>query len=932
MSINYKETLNLPKTKFSMKAALSHKEPLWLKKCDKENLYHKIQEATQNRPKFVLHDGPPYANGSIHIGHAVNKILKDIVVKSKLMSGFQAPYVPGWDCHGLPIEIQVEKKVGKVGQKVDAATFRQKCREYADRQVNIQREEFKRLGVIGDWENPYLTKDFKYEADMVRALSKIVENGHVVKGVKPVNWCFDCGSALAEAEIEYQNKNSPAIDVAFEVIDTTKATEAFNITKPNQKISIPIWTTTPWTLPANQAVSLHPELEYSLLSGHKDYLLVVAADLVNQVVSKYNIENSSVLATVKGGDLEGLLLNHPFYDRQVPVILGDHVTTDAGTGAVHTAPGHGVEDFVVGKQYNLEIDNPVAGNGVYLDTTPIFAGQHIWKANKAIVELLEEKNVLLNLETINHSYPHCWRHKTPTAFRTTPQWFVAMDKKSLRAKALEEIKNVKWVPSWGENRIFSMIENRPEWCISRQRTWGVPITLFTHKETGDLHPDTLNVMEKIAKRIEADGIDAWFNSDGSDFIDDYLDYEKASDVLDVWFDSGVTHHAVLKARDELTEPADIYLEGSDQHRGWFHSSLLTGVAINNRAPYKQVLTHGFVVDKDGKKMSKSVGNVISPKQILDTMGGDILRLWVASADYRNEITISDEILKRVADGYRRIRNTARFLIGNLHDFDSETQLVDLANCTKLDQWIISLAKDLQDEITSDFNSYQFHNIYQKLHHFCSQDLGAFYLDVLKDRLYTCKVGSDARNSAQTAMHHILQAMIRWIAPIMTYTADEIWSSIGNQENVLFEEWYQFPETIKTDELDWNLVQKLRASTTKLLEELRGKGEIGSSLDANVELYVDNNIYNEIKSLNDELRFVLITSQASIDKLENKPVDATSIQFDEQTVFLRVTKASGEKCVRCWHIRDNVGSNPNHPEICSRCVENIEGIGETREFA
>ncbi|HFC30189.1 MAG TPA: isoleucine--tRNA ligase, partial [Oceanospirillales bacterium] len=699
--------------------------------------------------------------------------------------------------------IQIEKKFGKVGQKLDAKAFRQKCREYADRQVAIQREEFKRLGVIGEWNNPYLTKDFKYEADMIRALAKIVENGHVQKGVKPVNWCFDCGSALAEAEIEYQDKISPAIDVAYSAVDKDAFYSLYNVSNESLAIAIPIWTTTPWTLPASRAVSLHPEVEYSLVKGHKDYNLIIATDLLNEVCAKYGFE-PQVLATVTGDKLENLLLNHPFYERQVPIILGEHVTVDAGTGAVHTAPGHGADDFVIGKKYGLEIDNPVAGNGVYLPNTPIFAGQHVWKANKTVVDLLREENVLLHFEEIEHSYPHCWRHKTPTAFRTTPQWFISMNKANLQQDALSEINNVQWIPTWGQERIAGMVANRPEWCISRQRTWGVPITLFTHKETGELHPDTLQVMEKVAQLMEKSGMDAWFEADAEDLIDDAENYDKTTDVLDVWFDSGVTHFTVLTARDYLTEPADLYLEGSDQHRGWFQSSLLTGVAINQHAPFKQVLTHGFVVDKDGKKMSKSVGNVVAPKQIIATYGADILRLWVASADYRNEITISDEIMKRVADGYRRIRNTARFLLGNLHEFDAE-KLLDVNDCVLLDQWAIKQASQLQKEIEVDYANYQFHQIYQKMSSFCSQEMGAFYLDVLKDRLYTVKKDTKARLSAQTAMYHILQAMIRWMAPIMTYTADEIWRLIGNENNILFEQWYQIPHVNDANDSsnDWN---------------------------------------------------------------------------------------------------------------------------------
>ncbi len=938
MSNNYKETLNLPKTTFSMKAGLAQKEPVWIKKCEDEGLYHNLQEATKGRPQFILHDGPPYANGSIHIGHAVNKILKDIIVKSKLMSGYSAPYVPGWDCHGLPIEIQVEKKVGKVGQKVDAKTFRQKCREYADKQIAIQKAEFKRLGVIGEWDNPYLTKDFKYEADMIRALSKIVENGHIEKGVKPVNWCFDCGSALAEAEIEYQNKISPAIDVAYEAIENQEFFEAFGIKGSDQKVAIPIWTTTPWTLPASQAVSLHGELNYSVVSGHKNYLLVIAADMVDEVCERYGIESPQILSTVTGSQLENFKLHHPFYERVIPVILGDHVTVDAGTGAVHTAPGHGVDDFNVGRKYDLEVNNPVAGNGVYLSNTELFAGQHIWKANNEIVELLEQNSRLLHFTKIDHSYPHCWRHKSPTAFRTTPQWFVSMDKKSLRKDALEEIRNVKWIPDWGENRIYSMIENRPEWCISRQRTWGVPITLFTHKETGELHPDTMLVMEKVAKLVEQSGIDAWFDTPIEDLIPDADDYDKTTDVLDVWFDSGVTHHAVLSARDYLTEPADLYLEGSDQHRGWFHSSLLTGVAINHHAPYKQVLTHGFVVDKDGKKMSKSLGNVIAPKQIIDTMGADILRLWVASADYRNEITISDEIMKRVADGYRRIRNTARFLIGNLHGFDAESDILDVQECTLLDQWAIRHAQQLQDGIKHDYEHYQFHQIYQKMHHFCSQDMGAFYLDVLKDRLYTIKGDAKARRSAQTAMYHILQSMIRWMAPIMTYTADEIWRLMGYDKHVLFEQWYEMPECDDDknwSDKHWGEIRELRNATSKLLEQMRIKGDIGSSLDASVIIYLDEQDSARLSSINDELRFVLITSGAKIMPLNEKSESAQAVvingENDDVTIYIDASVAVGEKCTRCWHKQESVGESVEHPELCGRCIENIDGVGEKRIY-
>ncbi len=939
---NYKDTLNLPKTRFGMKAALAQREPQWVKQWQQERLYEQLMQHSADRPRFVLHDGPPYANGAIHMGHAVNKVLKDIIVKSKLLSGFQAPYVPGWDCHGLPIEIQVEKKVGKVGQKVDAKTFRQKCREYADRQVSVQKQAFQRLGMIGDWDNPYLTKDFQYEADMVRALAKIIENGHVEKGVKPVNWCFDCGSALAEAEIEYQDKTSPSIDVAFKAVDAAAVWQAFGLESRQTPVSIPIWTTTPWTLPANQAVALHPELSYALVQGHPDGALVIASELVSQATQRYGIENPEILAETTGDRLEGIMLKHPFYDRQVPVILGQHVTTDSGTGAVHTAPGHGVEDFQAGRRYNLPVDNPVAGNGVYVPGTALFAGQHVWKANDSIIDTLKQHDALLHAEKIQHSYPHCWRHKTPTAFRTTPQWFISMDKNGLRQQALEEITRVQWVPEWGRERIHGMVAGRPDWCISRQRTWGVPITVFVHKETGELHPDTTALMEKVAQRMETHGMDSWFDLDPAELLgEDAKHYDKITDVLDVWFDSGVSHFAVLNRRDNLHEPADLYLEGSDQHRGWFQSSLLTGSAINRHAPYKQVLTHGFVVDAKGRKMSKSLGNVIAPQQIIDKMGADILRLWVASADYRNEMTISDEILRRIADAYRRIRNTARFLLGNLSDFSPQT-MMPVEQLTHLDQWAIRRASALQTELVDAYNRYQFHQVYQKLLHFCSQEMGAFYLDVLKDRLYTARTDGTARRSAQTALYHVLQALVRWMAPILTFTADEIRRNMPagsdtEQKHILFSTWYEFPSLPEAEsglwsDSHWALIEEIREATKKHLEELRVAGKIGSSLDAAVSLYLPEELYHKLKAIEDELRFVLITSAAELKPLGSLPADAHPIQVAGQSAAIAVKPAQGKKCIRCWHIRPDVGQNDTHPQLCQRCIINIEGPGETRIFA
>lgn len=934
MSQEYKNTLNLPKTNFKMKASLATKEPMWLKQWEKAGLYEALQEHCKDRKPFILHDGPPYANGAIHIGHAVNKILKDTIIKSKIMAGYRAPYVPGWDCHGLPIEVQVEKKVGKVGQKVDAKTFRAKCRSYADNQIKIQKKDFKRLGVLGDWERPYLTKDFKYEADMIRALAEIAKNGHVEKGVKPVNWCFDCGSALAEAEIEYQDKTSPAIDVAFPVIEVNNVADVFGVAVEGS-VALPIWTTTPWTIPANQAVSLHPELNYALVKGHDSGWLIVAEDMVADVLSRYGVESPEVVAVVSGQALEFLQLKHPLFDKEVPVVLGEHVTTDAGTGAVHTAPGHGADDFNIGKQYDLEIYNPVDSDGTYLPDTPMFAGQHVWQANKTVVEALETAGLLLHHEKIQHSYPHCWRHKTPTAFRTTPQWFISMDKQGLRKQALAEIKQVQWIPDWGEERIYKMIENRPEWCISRQRTWGVPITLYVNKHTGELHPETPQLMAQVADWVEQKGMDIWYDLDDAELLGDALaDYDKVTDVLDVWFDSGVTHYCVLKQNDALLEPADLYLEGSDQHRGWFHSSLLTGVAINEHAPYKQVLTHGFVVDKDGKKMSKSLGNVVSPVDVVNTLGADILRLWVASADYRGEMTISDEILSRAADGYRRIRNTARFMLGNLNGL-TEDSLMNLSDCAQLDQWAVRQAKKLQQEVLDLYDTYQLHHVYKKVLHFCSQDMGAFYLDVIKDRLYTANADSDARRSAQTAMYHIMQSLTRLIAPILTFTAEEIWQSMGHEQHILFETYYEFPETSSAGQLsddEWAQVSEIRQAVSKALEQLRVAGDIGASLDADVHLYLPEQALQLLSQFGDELRFVLITSGAQVAAIDSAPADAESVALSFGDIKLMVAKAKGQKCERCWHIREDVGCDESHSTICGRCVDNVTGQGETRAFA
>jgi len=932
---DYKDTLNLPRTDFPMKASLAQREPQRLQRWQEMDLYGMIRRARAGREKFVLHDGPPYANGDLHVGHAVNKILKDIIVKARTIDGYDAPYVPGWDCHGLPIELNVEKKVGKAGVKVSAAEFRQKCREYAGRQIDGQREDFVRMGVIGDWSNPYLTMDSRFEADIVRALARIIENGHLHKGFKPVHWCTDCASALAEAEVEYRDKQSPAIDVAFVAVDPAAINAACGAGYAGE-IAIPIWTTTPWTLPANLAVCLHPQLEYVLLDGPGRALLV-AAELAEDCAGRYGLGAPVELGRCRGDALENLMLRHCFLDRQVPVILGDHVTTEAGTGAVHTAPGHGQDDFVVGQRYGLAVENPVGDNGVFLPDTEHFAGQHVFKANDAIVALLRERGVLLHHSQYEHSYPHCWRHKTPIIFRATPQWFISMSQNRLLENAVGQVEKVRWLPEWGRARIDSMLANRPDWCISRQRTWGVPITLFVHRDSGELHPDTVALMEQAALRIEDGGIDAWFDLDPAELLGAAAgDYDKITDTLDVWFDSGVTHACVLDRRDELRAPADMYLEGSDQHRGWFQSSLLTSVAIRETAPYKTVLTHGFTVDENGHKMSKSLGNIIPAKKVMNERGADILRLWVGATDYRGELAVSDEILKRTEDSYRRVRNTARFLLSNLDGFDPSADRVTFADMLSLDRWAVDRAARLQGEIIDAYSDCHFHVIYQKLHNFCATDLGGFYLDIIKDRQYTTPADSLARRSAQTAMYHIGEALVRWIAPILSFTAEEIWENLpGDRDaSVFLALWYDNLESLPPGEgmgsAYWQRLFAVRGAVNREMEAQRAAGVLRGSLDAAVELYCDDALLAQLDKLGDELRFVLITSDATLSPLDACPGDASDT--DVEGLRLQVFVAAGEKCERCWHRRPDVGTIADHPALCGRCVENIEGAGEVRRFA
>ncbi|BDQ65166.1 MULTISPECIES: isoleucine--tRNA ligase [Shewanella] len=938
---DYKFTLNLPETEFPMRGNLANREPEMLERWTKDGLYQQIRDSRIGRTPFILHDGPPYANGSIHIGHSVNKILKDIIVKSKTMSGFDAPYVPGWDCHGLPIELKVEQKVGKPGQKISAAEFREECRKYAAEQVDGQRADFIRLGVLGDWQKPYLTMDFATEANIVRSLSKVIENGHLHKGVKPVHWCTDCGSALAEAEVEYEDKTSPAIDVAFSATDSKAVAAQFGVSDYSHPVAMVIWTTTPWTLPANRALSISPELDYSLVEFVKEgatHAVILADVLVEACMTRYGAESHSVLGKVKGAALELVRFKHPFLAFDVPAILGDHVTTDAGTGVVHTAPGHGQDDFVVGQKYGLEVANPVGDNGVYKPETEFFAGQHVFKANDNVVALLKEKGALLHHVAYRHSYPHCWRHKTPIIFRATPQWFISMDNHNLRKQALSEIEQTQWIPDWGQSRIEKMVENRPDWCISRQRTWGVPITLFVHRETEELHPDSVSLMARVANRIEQEGIQAWWDLDAAELLGEEAEqYRKVTDTLDVWYDSGSTFASVVGARPEFHgHGVDLYLEGSDQHRGWFMSSLMISTAMTGKAPYKQVLTHGFTVDGKGRKMSKSIGNVIAPQQVTNKLGADILRLWVAATDYSGEMTVSDEILNRSADAYRRIRNTARFLLANLNGFDPAKDLVAVEDMVALDRWAVRRAAALQQEIIEAYEQYNFHIVTQKLMQFCSVELGSFYLDIIKDRQYTAKQEGHARRSCQSALFHIAEAMVRWIAPILSFTADEVWQLLPGQRDayVFTQEWYQGLQsiTLDTDLSDayWENLLTVRNEVNKVIEQARRDKRIGGSLEAEVTLFADAALTEQLTHIGDELRFVLLTSEAKVLPLADATSDAVETELASLKLVVNATTA--EKCERCWHHREEVGTIEAHPTLCHRCVTNIEGDGEVRLFA
>ena len=924
---DYSKTVNLLESPFPMRGNLAKREGGWLKSWYEHKRYEKLREIAQGRPKFILHDGPPYANGDIHIGHAANKILKDIILRSKTLAGFDAPYVPGWDCHGLPIELMVEKLHGK---DIPAARFRELCREYAKEQIARQKKDFMRLGVMGDWAHPYLTMDFQTEAETVRALGEIYLAGYLYRGEKPVQFCLDCGSSLAEAEVEYKDKISPAVDVAYRFKDNVALAKAFGLSEIGGEAFAVIWTTTPWTLPASQAISAGADVVYQLIDTPKGKL-VLAKDLAEEALKRYGFENSAVLAETGGAKLENLHLEHPFLERDIPMLNGDHVTTEAGTGLVHTAPSHGLDDYFVCLKYGIELDNPVNGEGRYRSDVPRVAGLTVWEANPVITEWLQENGRLLANTKIEHSYAHCWRHKTPLIYRATGQWFIGMDKaghdgKTLRNKAMKAVDDTEFFPAWGRARLEAMIEGRPDWVVSRQRYWGTPMTFFVHKESGELHPKSAELLEEVAKRIEKKGIEAWFSLDAKELLgEEAADYEKLNDTLDVWFDSGSTHFSVLKQREELAWPADLYLEGSDQHRGWFQSSMLIGCATVGRAPYKQLLTHGFVVDQNGRKMSKSLGNVVAPQEVYNEFGADILRLWTASTDYSGELAISKEILKRVTESYRRIRNTLSFLFANLSDFSPIEHAVPQDQMVEIDRYAMILARQLQERLAGDFYPrYAFHFAVKDIVAFCSEDLGAFYLDILKDRLYTTQADSHARRSAQTALYHITRSLVLLISPILCFTGEEAWDIIGGgeEDSVLFHTWHEFPSINEKSEeallKKWQAVREVREAVTAAIEPLRADKSVGSSLQVEVAITAPDALAGYLKALGEELRFALLVSEVSVAK------------GDELTVAAKVS--GGEKCERCWHYTDDVGSVAAHPTLCARCSENVDGKGETRHYA
>jgi isoleucyl-tRNA synthetase len=942
--IDYKPTLNLPDTPFPMRGDLARREAAWVEAWQKNRVYEAIRAASRGRPRFVLHDGPPYANGDIHIGHAVNKILKDTIVKSRTLAGFDAPYVPGWDCHGMPIEVQIEKTYGK---NLSTAETLRLCRAYATEQIERQKKDFQRLGVLGDWDHPYTTMNARNEADEIRTLGRLLEKGYLYRGLKPVNWCFDCQSALAEAEVEYEDRVDMAIDVGFAIdpAERSKLASAFNLAAlPDGPVHAVIWTTTAWTMPSNQALNVHPDVVYALVATPRGHL-ILAQELVAACLKRYGL-TGDVVATTRGANLERIAFRHPFYDRTSPIYLGDFVTLDQGTGIVHSSPAYGVDDFLSCRRYGMrddEIRNPVQADGRYAEDLPFFGGLRIWDANPRIIDKLAESGALLHAEKFPHSYMHCWRHKTPIIYRATTQWFAGMDDvpgflgnkppEPLRTTALRGIDATQFFPAWGKARLYGMIANRPDWTLSRQRQWGTPLPFFVDRKTDELHPDTLELLELAASKVQAGGIEAWFEATSEDFGVDEARYRKLTDTLDVWFDSGTTHQTVMGGPEgrrthagshpeETAFPADLYLEGSDQHRGWFHSSLLTSCMLNGVPPYKALLTHGFAVDGEGRKMSKSRGNVVVPQKVAGTLGAEILRLWVGATDYSGELSISDEILKRVVESYRRIRNTLRFLMANTADFDASRDAVPTAELFEIDRFALLKAKQMADAVTADYGRYEFHLVVQRLQTYCSEDLGGFYLDVLKDRLYTTGATSRARRSAQTALALIRDALLKLMAPILSFTAEEAWKILRPDEPTIFVHTWQamLPDVADATALAarWERILAVRTLVQKELEAVRQAGAIGSSLQAEVDIVADADDYRALASLGDDLRFVLITSAARVSR--------------GHEFTISVASSPNPKCERCWHWRSDVGQDPAHPGLCSRCVANLFGQGEARRHA
>lgn len=940
MTADYKDTLNLPHTDFPMRGSLPAREPEQIKDWQALGLYEQLRAYHARHPRYVLHDGPPYANGAIHLGHAVNKVLKDIIVKAKGLAGFDAPYVPGWDCHGLPIELAVEKTVGRCGRDVDARTFRKACRDYAAKQVAEQKRDFIRLGVLGDFAHPYLTMDFGFEAGIVRELARIRARGHVYRSEKPVHWCVDCRSALAEAEVDYAEHRALAVDVPFAVIDTDDFWRRVGVPARAGAVHLPIWTTTPWTLPANRAVAVHGEIVYRILSAGSDYWLV-AEELADAVAARYGFPNTPTGLDVRGAALCGLRLRHPFVDRSLPVIEGVHVTTEAGTGLVHIAPAHGEEDYQAARAYArvsgevLPVEGPVGADGRFLPGTPFVEGLDVGEASRRLVDVLRERGALWAVDTITHSYPHCWRHKTPIIFRATAQWFISLDAANLRDDALAAIGRVRWMPGWGEQRIAQMVAGRPDWCISRQRVWGVPIPFFLHKATGELHPRTDAFLEEVARVIEVEGVDGWFERPVSAWLGaEAADYEAVRDVLDVWFDSGSTHACVLAVRPDLAHPADLYLEGSDQHRGWFQSSLLTSAADSGEPPYKAVLTHGFTVDAQGQKMAKSRGNGIEPQEITKTLGADVLRLWIAATDYRAEMSLSPEILKRITEAYRRLRNTARYLLANLAGFDPDCDALTPTDLLVLDRAALARTADLDQSLREAYEDFQFHIVYQRLHQFCVVDLGAFYLDVLKDRLYTSPASSRERRSAQTVLWHMLEVLVRHMAPILSFTAEEVWRYMPGKRaaSVFLNTWHDIEASgdASADLAFWSLLLDLRQAVGPELERLRASGAVGSSLDAELDLYAGPDLHARLAGLTDELRYLFITSDARLHAAALRP--ETAVATTRADLGIVVQPSPHAKCARCWHHRPEVGGFQDHPMLCGRCHDMLAGSPRARRYA